>query len=123
LTWADWTPPPHPFDYNAGYVLCHGSYLGGYGGVECDDVSEPGLYWYDVDTETWSTHSVGFEKALGVTPNRDGVYFKRGQEIHKWSPDGTETLIITLPSEDFNASVVGNDLYVSTIFGLWRTAL
>ncbi len=120
LTWADWTPPPHPFDYNAGYVLCDGTYPYG---VECDASSESGLYWYDVDTQTWTTHTVDFENVLGVTPNRDGVYFKRGKEVRQWHTDGTKTLITTLPSEKFEASVVGNDLYVSTIFGLWRMNL
>jgi hypothetical protein len=128
LTWADWTPPPHPFDYNAGYVFCDGEYRYG---SQCYRNAEPGLYWYDVDTSTWSTHTVDFENVLGVTPNRDGVYFKRGHEIHKWSLDGTETLITTFPAENyaierrdlFEVSVVGNDLYVSNIFGLWRMDL
>jgi hypothetical protein len=81
------------------------------------------LDWYDVDTRTWTTYTVNFENVVGVSPNRDGVYFKRGHEIHKWSLDGTETLITTLPSDDFEASVVGNDLYVSKMFNLWRMQL
>ena len=105
LTWDDSTTD-HYYGNNDGYTL-----------------REKTLQWYDVDTQTWTTHTVDFWNVLGVTPNRDGLYFERWQEMYKWSPDGTETLITTLPSDNFEASVVGNDLYVSTIFGLWRMDL
>jgi hypothetical protein len=122
LSWTDWTPAPRSYSYARGYMMENECELSHYERCE-NDAGEKTLHWYNVDTQTWSTHTVNFNRVLGVTPNRDGVYFKRGQEIHKWSPDGTETLITTLPSGNFDASVVGNDLYVSTIFGLWRMDL
>jgi hypothetical protein len=106
LTWTDWDSPPATFNYNSGYVL-----------------SSETLHWYNVDTQTWSTHTVDFDLDLGVKPGRGGLYFQRGQEIREWHQDGTETLITTLPSGDFSARFVGNDLYVSNIFGLWRVNL
>jgi hypothetical protein len=138
LTWTDWPKIPDSWghdEWSQGYRVLNECHYYGVDGVDgyssryiprCEDDSTENdhtLYWYDVDTQTWSTHSVDFANVLGVTPNRDGLYFQRGQEIHKWSPDGIETLITTLPSEVNGASVVGNALYVSTIFGLWRMDL
>jgi hypothetical protein len=143
LTWTDWPKIPDSWRYDEwsqGYRVlneCHYYGVDGYSSeynARCEDDSTENdhtLYWYDIDTQTWSTHTVDFENVLGVTSNRDGVYFKRGHEIHKWSLDGTETLITTFPAENyaierrdlFEVSVVGNYLYVSNIFGLWRMDL
>ena len=51
----------------------------------------------------------------------DGAYFRRGNQVIKWQPDGTETVVTTLSASlGYGDITVFDDQVIVNKLGLWR---
>jgi hypothetical protein len=94
-------------------------------GFYCLREDDSKLRWYDFTSQKWTTHDVGFESRgrtwLFFSPT-DGLYIRRGAELIKWQPDGTETLITTLSGSlgEYGNIYIFDDEVIVNKFGFWR---
>ena len=95
-------------------------------GLYCKKSYSNAVSWYDSITHTWSMHEIGHDEFIVPIEPPEGAYLRRGNQVLQWKPDGTETLLITLPSHlEFDNSPSGkiavlDDQIIVNAFGFWR---
>ena len=79
------------------------------------------LLWYNSITKTWTTHNVNADDFVIVGEPTDGAYIRRGDQIVKWQPNGTETVITTVSgSLGYGDIYVFDDQVIVNKIGIWR---
>jgi len=113
VTWGSFEHPcfdpyyPRPILAHEQGFLCHNE------GQE--------VYWYNSTTDTWTTHDVNFDEFVTPGDPTDGAYIRRGNQVIKWQPGGTETVITTLSeSLGYGDITVFDDQVIVNKFGMWR---
>jgi hypothetical protein len=113
VTWGSFEHPcfdpyyPRPILAHEQGFLCHNE------GQE--------VYWYNSTTDTWTTHDVNFDEFVTPGDPTDGAYIRRGNQVIKWQPGGTETVVTTLSeSLGYGDITVFDDQVIVNKFGMWR---
>jgi hypothetical protein len=124
-TWKDFDyfPPDHPA--NEDYRRCEGWHHVKFHsqGLLCNNGDA--ISWYDSTTHTWSMHEIEHDEFIDSIELPEGAYLRRGNQVLQWKPDGTETLLVNLPSHlNFaysrgRVSVLDDQIIVNA-FGIWR---
>ena len=79
------------------------------------------LLWYNSITKTWTTHNVNADDFVIVGEPTAGAYIRRGDQIVKWQPNGTETVITTVSgSLGYGDIYVFDDQVIVNKIGIWR---
>jgi hypothetical protein len=113
VTWGSFEPPCDPFRF-----LAHEQ------GFLCTSYEGREIHWYNSTTDSWTTHDVSFDELVTPGDPTDGAYIRRGDQVIKWQPDGTETLITTVSgSVGYGDIYVFDDQIIVNKFGLWRKNL
>ena len=83
---------------------------------------EGDVLWYNSTNNTWTTHHVNFDDVVSSGDPTDGAYIRRGDQLIKWQPNGTETFITTVSgSLGYGDIYVFDDQIIVSKLGLWRT--
>jgi hypothetical protein len=78
--------------------------------------------WFNSITKTWTTHNVNSDDFVTPGDPTDGAYIRRGNQLIKWQPNGTETVITTLSgSLGYGDIYVFDDQVIVNKIGIWRT--
>ena len=110
VTWNSFAPPCKPYR-----LLAHKQ------GFFCTNDENRELHWYNSTANSWTTHDINFDELVTPGDPTNGAYIRRGAQIIKWQPDGTETLIDTISGAlGYGDIYVFDDQIIVNKFGLWR---
>jgi hypothetical protein len=113
------------FDNMSGWGRCLDKYLHTNGVFCAEDGSAfdaQEFRWYDITARTWTQHEVQFDGFSRAGDPTDGVYIRRGNQVIKWMPNGTETTLTTLQGNKHSqrSLFVFDDQIIVNKFGFWR---
>ncbi|MED5463729.1 MAG: hypothetical protein VX699_03675 [Myxococcota bacterium] len=110
VTWDSFEAPCQPYS-----LLAHEQ------GFFCTNHENRELHWYNSTANSWTTHDINFDELLTPGDPTNGAYIRRGAQIIKWQPNGTETLIDTISGAlGYGDIYVFDDQIIVNKFGLWR---
>lgn len=129
-----WSANDHDHDQNHAQVSTDGGATWSTFDPKCEDAFEVtpyqqgffcqiqgSLVGFNSTTNAWSTYDVSFDEILPSGDPTDGVYIRRANQVIKWQPNGTETVVTTLSASlGYGDVFVFDDQVIVNKFGVWR---